>query len=53
MYYQVARTAETYVHRSGRTARASAQGLAVMLVDATDATAFRRICANLHRGKAQ
>ena len=36
VHYQLPRSSETYVHRSGRTARAGAQGLSLALVDETD-----------------
>ena len=31
VHYQVPRTSESYVHRSGRTARATKQGLSLLL----------------------
>ena len=40
---------QLYIHRSGRTARASRSGLSVLLVDQTEATFYRRICQNLNR----
>ncbi|KAH7719692.1 DEAD box protein/DEAH protein box helicase [Aphelenchoides avenae] len=50
VHYQVPKTAENYVHRSGRTARASSSGMSVLLVDPTDVTFYHRICKNLKRG---
>lgn len=41
--YDVPRDAEDYVHRVGRTARASRQGEAVTLISPADQGAFRRI----------
>jgi ATP-dependent RNA helicase RhlE len=41
--YDVPRDAEDYVHRVGRTARASRQGEAVTLVSPTDQGSFRKI----------
>jgi ATP-dependent RNA helicase DDX24/MAK5 len=38
-----------YVHRSGRTARASAAGLSVALIDPSDAKSFRRLCFELQQ----
>uniref|UniRef100_A0A0N5APZ7 ATP-dependent RNA helicase n=1 Tax=Syphacia muris TaxID=451379 RepID=A0A0N5APZ7_9BILA len=49
IHYQVAKTAESYVHRSGRTARISQKGLAVMMVDPQDVKFYSRICRNLNR----
>lgn len=41
--YNVPREAEDYVHRVGRTARASRKGEAITLISAEDQQAFRRI----------
>ncbi|KHN87221.1 ATP-dependent RNA helicase DDX24 [Toxocara canis] len=49
IHYQVPKTAELYVHRSGRTARAWHKGLTVLMVDPQDAQYYRRICSNLNR----
>lgn len=49
IHYQIPRTSELYVHRSGRTARATKDGLSVMLVDPSDESAFRKICKLLHK----
>ncbi|KAK3767116.1 hypothetical protein RRG08_017989 [Elysia crispata] len=43
IHYQVPRTMENYVHRSGRTARASNIGLSVMLVGPEDARNYHKI----------
>ncbi|KRX74796.1 ATP-dependent RNA helicase DDX24 [Trichinella sp. T6] len=51
VHYQVPRTAETYIHRSGRTARLNQRGLSLMLVDKQDVNNFRRVCKTLKRGK--
>ncbi|CAJ0600191.1 unnamed protein product [Cylicocyclus nassatus] len=51
IHYQVPKTAELYIHRSGRTARASRKGLSVLLVDSKDAHLYRRLCKNLNREK--
>ncbi|KHJ85755.1 DEAD/DEAH box helicase, partial [Oesophagostomum dentatum] len=50
IHYQVPKTAEIYIHRSGRTARASRKGLSVLIVDSKDAHLYRRLCKNLNRG---
>jgi ATP-dependent RNA helicase DDX24/MAK5 len=52
IHYQIPRTAEEYIHRSGRTARASNTGMSVMLLDPKDVTRYRKICKNLKRGNA-
>ncbi|XP_076066593.1 ATP-dependent RNA helicase DDX24 [Oratosquilla oratoria] len=49
IHYQVPRTVETYIHRSGRTARATQEGLSVLLVDGKEATCYHRICTTLKR----
>lgn len=51
VHYQIPRTAEEYIHRSGRTARASKAGMSVMLLDPKDVTRYQKICKNLKRGK--
>ena len=47
VHYQLPRSTETYVHRSGRTARASAGGLAIALVEPSDQPTYKRICREL------
>ncbi|XP_078262932.1 ATP-dependent RNA helicase DDX24 [Rhinoraja longicauda] len=47
IHYQLPRTTEIYVHRSGRTARATKVGLALMLVGPGDVVHFKRICKTL------
>ncbi|WKY00364.1 hypothetical protein Q1695_014875 [Nippostrongylus brasiliensis] len=51
IHYQVPKTAEMYIHRSGRTARASRKGLSVLIVDSKDAYLYKRLCTNLNREK--
>lgn len=43
IHYQVPRTMENYIHRSGRTARASNLGLSVMFVGPEDARNYQKI----------
>ncbi|XP_010877169.1 ATP-dependent RNA helicase DDX24 [Esox lucius] len=43
IHYQVPRTTETYVHRSGRTARAAKEGLSLLLIGPDDMINFRKI----------
>ncbi|VDK86056.1 unnamed protein product [Litomosoides sigmodontis] len=51
IHYQVPRTAELYIHRCGRTARATKDGLAILLIDSQDVPYYQRICRNLNREK--
>eukprot|EP00658_Telonema_sp_P-2_P013934 TRINITY_DN15281_c0_g1_i2.p1 TRINITY_DN15281_c0_g1~~TRINITY_DN15281_c0_g1_i2.p1 ORF type:complete len:259 (+),score=66.18 TRINITY_DN15281_c0_g1_i2:125-901(+) len=50
VHYHVPFNAETYVHRSGRTARAAAEGTSLMLVSGDELTQYRRICHTLGKG---
>ncbi|XP_029315925.1 ATP-dependent RNA helicase DDX24 [Cottoperca gobio] len=43
IHYQVPRTSETYVHRSGRTARATKEGLSLLLMGPDDMMNFKKI----------
>lgn len=49
IHYQIPRTAESYVHRSGRTARAQQQGLTVLFMEPSEVTTFGRLFRTLHR----
>ncbi|KAJ1328093.1 ATP-dependent RNA helicase DDX24/MAK5 [Microdochium nivale] len=55
VHYHVPRAADTYVHRSGRTARAQQTGLSILLSAAEEVTPTRRLIAKVHsqrdRGK--
>ncbi|CAG9537424.1 unnamed protein product [Cercopithifilaria johnstoni] len=51
IHYQVPKTAEIYIHRCGRTARAMKEGLAILLIDSQDVPYYQRICRNLNREK--
>lgn len=44
---QVPRTSETYVHRSGRTARATKQGLSLLLIGPDDLMNYKKIYRTL------
>lgn len=48
---KVPRTSENYVHRSGRTARASREGLSLMLIEPSEAAAYRQLCSTLKKDK--
>ncbi|KAG5267874.1 hypothetical protein AALO_G00226900 [Alosa alosa] len=47
IHYQVPRTSETYVHRSGRTARATKQGLSLLLIGPDDLMNYKKIYRTL------
>ncbi|XP_039507015.1 ATP-dependent RNA helicase DDX24 isoform X1 [Pimephales promelas] len=51
IHYQVPRTSETYVHRSGRTARAAREGLSLLLIGPDDLMNFRKICRTLDKSE--
>ncbi|XP_063408352.1 ATP-dependent RNA helicase DDX24-like [Mytilus trossulus] len=50
-HYQVPLTVENYVHRSGRTARASKEGISVMLIGPDDVKNYRKIIHTLNRNE--
>jgi len=47
VHFQLPRSAETYVHRSGRTARGDAAGMSVALIEPSDQKTYRRLCLEL------
>uniref|UniRef100_A0A1B6F8Y5 ATP-dependent RNA helicase n=1 Tax=Cuerna arida TaxID=1464854 RepID=A0A1B6F8Y5_9HEMI len=51
IHYQVPRTSETYVHRSGRTARANNEGLTLMLIETAEQRLYLRLMKTLNREK--
>uniref|UniRef100_A0A1A7WJB5 ATP-dependent RNA helicase n=1 Tax=Iconisemion striatum TaxID=60296 RepID=A0A1A7WJB5_9TELE len=51
IHFQVPRTSETYVHRSGRTARATKEGLSFLLVSPDDVMNFRKIYKTLGKNE--
>ncbi|NXI84551.1 DDX24 helicase, partial [Rhipidura dahli] len=51
IHYQVPRTCELYVHRSGRTARAASQGLSLLLIGPEDLINFRKIYKTLEKSE--
>lgn len=51
IHYQVPQTKENYVHRSGRTARASNVGLSVMLGSPEDSKNYRKIMFGVKNGE--
>lgn len=52
IHYHVPRTASDYVHRSGRTARASASGSSILLCEPKEVVATRRLVAKVHAQNA-
>ncbi|NXE88818.1 DDX24 helicase, partial [Menura novaehollandiae] len=51
IHYQVPRTSELYVHRSGRTARATNEGLSLLLIGPEDLINFRKIYKTLEKSE--
>lgn len=51
VHYQVPRTAENYVHRSGRTARAMKEGLSVILIEPGENIMYKKTCHTLKRNE--
>jgi len=49
IHYQVPRSTELYIHRSGRTARAEKQGLSIMFVCPEELFPYRKIIKTLNR----
>ena len=49
IHYQVPRTSENYIHRSGRTARVKKEGLSVVMIGPEDMSNYRRIINTLNR----
>lgn len=52
IHYHVPRTADMYVHRSGRTARAQSSGLSIILCAPEEVTPMRRLAAKVHHQQA-
>ena len=50
IHYQVPRSAEIYVHRSGRTARSAQEGLSVILVSPDEMNLYRKILNTFKKG---
>lgn len=51
LHYQTPRTAESYVHRSGRTARATLEGLTLLLVEPGELQSYFRLCRTLAKAE--
>lgn len=53
VHYQLPRSTDAYIHRCGRTARCGGTGLSLMMVDATEHTAFKKLHESLGRTQSQ
>lgn len=51
IHYQVPRTSENYVHRSGRTARAAQEGISVMMMEPAEVRDYLKLCRTLKRSE--
>lgn len=51
IHYQVPRTCESYIHRSGRTARLFKKGVSLTLCEPKEVPFYRRLCNNINQGK--
>ncbi|XP_043492137.1 ATP-dependent RNA helicase DDX24 [Polistes fuscatus] len=49
IHYQVPRTSESYVHRSGRTARAEKEGITVLMMEPSEKQNYSKLCQTLGR----
>lgn len=49
IHYHVPKTTESYVHRSGRTARANAEGLALLIMDPSELKLCKKLYEDLNR----
>ncbi|KOC64990.1 ATP-dependent RNA helicase DDX24 [Habropoda laboriosa] len=49
IHYQVPRTSESYVHRSGRTARAQKEGITVLMMEPSEKHYYSKLCKTLGR----
>lgn len=52
IHYHVPRSADDYVHRSGRTARASTSGISILLCGPKEAVPTQRLIAKVHAAAA-
>ncbi|KAL5712115.1 RNA helicase [Ranunculus cassubicifolius] len=53
VHYQLPHSAEVYVHRSGRTARASSDGCCIALISPTDGSKFTSLCKSFSKESLQ
>lgn len=52
VHYQIPRTADAYVHRNGRTARASRKGFGMLMCAPDERRVFRGVLGSLGRGES-
>jgi ATP-dependent RNA helicase DDX24/MAK5 len=50
IHYQLPRTVDLYVHRSGRTARKQESGISVMFCCPEDLKSYKTVCKALDKG---
>lgn len=53
VHYQLPHSAEVYIHRSGRTARASSDGCSIALISPSDQAKFSSLCKSLAKDSFQ
>lgn len=53
VHYQLPHSAEVYIHRSGRTARASADGCSIALISPNDGSKFASLCKSFSKESFQ
>lgn len=51
VHYQVPKTCESYIHRSGRTARLNKKGTSLTLCEPKEAHYYKQLCSNINGGK--
>ncbi|XP_055372433.1 ATP-dependent RNA helicase DDX24 [Condylostylus longicornis] len=51
IHYQVPRTSENYVHRSGRTARANKLGITIIIMEPSEVKNYLKLCKTLDRNE--
>ena len=51
VHYQVPKTCESYIHRSGRTARVHRKGTSLTLCEPAETPLYRRLCNSINEGK--
>lgn len=51
IHYQVPRTTENYIHRSGRTARGNKEGIAILLMEPNEVNDYIKLIRTLKRSK--
>ncbi|RIA98835.1 P-loop containing nucleoside triphosphate hydrolase protein [Glomus cerebriforme] len=49
IHYQLPRSSDIYIHRSGRTARARKEGISLMLCSPEEQSLYRKLCLNLNK----